>query len=97
MNYVIVLGYVAILLGRSRASEDIDIIIPELNKENYKLLYKDLTKSGFYCLNATTMNSSYGYFNEKLVIRFAKKNSVVPNMELKITHDEFGSIALKKR
>ena len=29
-SYVIVSGYVAILLGRARASEDIDIIIPKI-------------------------------------------------------------------
>jgi len=30
-DYVIVSGYVAILLGRARASEDVDVIIPKID------------------------------------------------------------------
>ena len=32
--YVIVSGYVAILLGRNRATDDIDIFVPKTGKEN---------------------------------------------------------------
>ncbi|MBU2634051.1 MAG: hypothetical protein KJ674_02295 [Nanoarchaeota archaeon] len=31
-SYVIVSGYVSILLGRTRATEDVDVFIKELNK-----------------------------------------------------------------
>ena len=37
-KYVIVSGYVAILLGRARASEDVDIIIPRIDFSTFKLL-----------------------------------------------------------
>ena len=31
VGYVIVSGYVSILLGRARASEDVDLLVPEMN------------------------------------------------------------------
>ena len=34
-DYVIVSGYVAILLGRDMATDDIDIFIPKTSKGNY--------------------------------------------------------------
>ena len=37
-DYVIVSGYVSILLGRTRATEDIDLLIPALNIEKVKEL-----------------------------------------------------------
>ena len=37
-NYVIVSGYVAILLGRARASEDIDSIIPKIDFSMFQSL-----------------------------------------------------------
>ena len=50
--YVIVSGYVSILLGRSRVSEDIDMILPAMNEDKWELIYNDLIKNGYYCLNA---------------------------------------------
>ena len=41
-NYVIISGYVAILLGRSRASEDVDILIPKIDFSKFKTLYDEL-------------------------------------------------------
>ena len=37
-SYVIVSGYVAILLGRDRGTEDIDIIIPKLDKQKLSVI-----------------------------------------------------------
>ena len=38
-NYVLVSGYVSILLGRSRASEDVDILVPEMDYANFKIMF----------------------------------------------------------
>ena len=51
-SYVIVSGYVSILLGRARASEDIDIIIPKIDFPTFQSLFKKLIQNDFYCLNA---------------------------------------------
>ena len=45
--YVIVSGYVAILLGRNRGTDDIDFFIPKIPKEKLSLLNDDLTSHGY--------------------------------------------------
>ena len=49
-KYVIVSGYVSIFFGRSRATEDVDIIAERLNKESFIKLYEDLKKDNFWCV-----------------------------------------------
>jgi len=81
--YVIVSGYVAILLGRSRTTEDVDIFIQELSKENFRKLYTDLQNSGFWCLNGENVAELYEYLIEGLAVRFALENQTIPNFEVK--------------
>lgn len=94
--YVIVSGYVTILLGRSRASEDIDIIVPKMSFSSYQSLYTHLKKNGFYCLNAEEEKDIYKYLLEGLAIRFAKIGTALPNIELKWAKNKFDDLALKK-
>lgn len=41
-DYVIISGYVAILLGRSRSTEDIDVFIREMDFEAFSRFYDEL-------------------------------------------------------
>lgn len=47
VEYVIVSGYVAILFGRSRGSEDVDAFIKEISPEKFRSLYDDFVNGGF--------------------------------------------------
>ena len=40
-NYVVISGYVTILLGRTRATDDIDVFIKPLSKEKFIHLYNE--------------------------------------------------------
>lgn len=93
MEYVIVSGYVAILLGRARASEDVDVIIPNISFSNFKHLYDDLKKNDFYCLNAEEESTVYEYLKDDLAVRFAKTDSVIPNVEMKWIKNKVDQIA----
>ena len=93
--YVIISGYVAILLGRARASEDIDILIPKFDFSTFTRFYHDLKTSGFYCLNAEEDADVYDYLEEGLAIRFAKKDTVIPNIELKWAKNTLDDLSLK--
>lgn len=95
-DYVIVSGYVAILFGRDRATDDIDIIIPKTDKTKLKLLYDDLIKNGYWCLNSSKLDDLYDILTSKHSIRFAFKPRVTPNVELKFSKDIYDDIALKK-
>jgi len=94
-DYVIVSGYVAILLGRDRGTDDIDVIIPKLSKEKLELLYKDLAKQGFWCINSSDLEDLYEILISKHSIRFAVEPKVSPNVEIKFSKDIYDQIALK--
>lgn len=53
IDYVIISGYVAILLGRSRATEDVDMFIKPLPREKFIELYTELKEAGFWCKKET--------------------------------------------
>lgn len=82
-DYVIISGYVSILLGRSRSTEDIDLFIKPIDKEKFSQLYKNLKKAGFWCLNAEDVNEVYSYLTKESAIRFAENQKVIPNFEVK--------------
>jgi len=83
IKYVIVSGYVAILFGRSRESEDIDIIIERINKKTFIKLWSDLQKY-FECIITDDVNNAYDdYLYENLAIRFSYKDKRIPNIEIK--------------
>lgn len=88
-KYVIVSGYVSILFGRARGTEDIDIFIKELNKKKFNALYKDLKKHGYWCLNTEDADEVYAYLADGLAVRFAIKNQTIPNFEIKFTKKKF--------
>jgi len=83
VRYMIVSGYVAILLGRSRATEDVDILIERLDKNVFERIFSVLKEAGFYCLNCEAAMSAFKYLSQGEAIRFAKKRMVIPNFEVK--------------
>ncbi|RLE42947.1 hypothetical protein DRJ48_02295 [Candidatus Woesearchaeota archaeon] len=96
-TYVIVSGYVAILFGRSRMSEDIDIIIDPINDTTIKRLNSELQKHGFYSINADKIKTICSLLNESYSVRFARKATIIPNIELKFAKNPFEELALRER
>jgi len=94
-RYVLVSGYVSILLGRARVSEDIDIIIQKIDFSTFQDLYKELKKSNYYCLNAEKDSTIYDYLSDNLAVRFAKKDKTIPNVELKWIKHKFDRLAVE--
>ena len=84
IDYVIISGYVAILFGRSRQTEDVDIFFEKMDLEKFTRLWNELKKSGFYCMNAGTPKEGLDdYLNCELALRFAAEGTVDPNFEVK--------------
>src|SRR3989344_9485000 len=83
-SYVIISGYVSILLGRSRATEDVDLFISEISFEDFEKFYNEIKGNGFWCLNAEDAKEVYSYLSENLAIRFAENGITIPNFEVKI-------------
>lgn len=95
-SYIIVSGFVAISTGRMRGTEDIDMIIPHLTEEVYMKLHTDLVHSGFECIQTDVVSEILVYLNEGS-IRYVRKNTFVPEMEIKFAKDELDMYQLKSR
>ncbi len=87
-DYVIVSGYVSIILGRTRTTEDVDVFIRKISFERFSALYTDLIKNGFWCINAEKDRDIFSYLKDGLAIRFSREGSSIPNFEVKFPKDE---------
>ncbi|MFB6215727.1 MAG: hypothetical protein ABEJ72_01980 [Candidatus Aenigmatarchaeota archaeon] len=96
VKYVLVSGYVAILTGRSRGTEDIDVIIQELTPEGTEKLVDTLVEAGYWCINSTK-EKIHGMLEDRIAVRFAEEDEVIPNFEVEFAQDEFETEALENR
>lgn len=96
-DYVLISGYVSILLGRSRMSEDVDLIIPTMSSTDFFVFVDELISKQFYCLNTNDKNEMYDYLNSKTALRFARINEIIPNMEIKFAKNKFDKLALNTK
>ena len=88
INYAVVSGYVAILFGRSRLSEDIDILVEKMNYGEFLKLWNSLSED-FWCIITDDPENAYKrYLLSNTAIRFALKDEVIPNIELKLPKTE---------
>jgi len=94
-SYVIVSGYVSILLGRARASEDIDVIIPQIDFPSLKKLIQNLKEKGFYCVEEKKDRDIFTCLTDGSAVRFAKKDTIIPNIEMKMSTNPIFELALK--
>lgn len=96
LDYVIVSGYVAILTGRSRGTEDVDLIIEGLEKEGTTELAKSLKERDYWCINTDT-SKVYDMLKDDLAVRFAEEGKAIPNFEVRFASDEFERDALENK
>ncbi len=94
IKYVIVSGYVAILLGRSRATDDVDIFIENIDKDRFSRLYSELDNSGFEPFNSQGEDDTLDMLNKNEGPRFAKKGQAQPNFELKFPRNKLNMYSL---
>lgn len=82
-DYLIVSGFVSISTGRTRATEDVDMLMPVPDEKQFNELFEDLIKNDFWCYQGENSKIIYeDYVKNKENIRFAKKDRMFPNMEI---------------
>jgi hypothetical protein len=86
-KYVIVSGYVSIVLGRSRATEDIDLLIPQMEISNFIILFNNLITNGYECANSSNPLEAFEMLNVH-AIRFFSKGKPIPNIEFKFIKND---------
>lgn len=96
-DYVLISGYVAILLGRTRTTEDVDLFIPPLSKDQFEALYQDLLHHGYWSVTVDAAEELFSMLQDKLAIRFAKKGMAVPNVEMKFIKDGLDEYTLREK
>ncbi len=91
VDYVIISGYVVILFGRGRNTEDIDIFIRKIPYLEFAKFYENIIKSNkYYCINAENSKDAYDILMENSSIRFAEKDTIDPNFEIKFPQNKLG-------
>jgi len=94
-DYVIISGYIPILFGRTRGTEDVDVFIEHIDKKTFVSFYNNLIKNNYYFLNPEDENGLYEMLTDKLGIRAAKKDTIIPNIEMKFIKDDIDLFTLK--
>ncbi len=81
VNYVLVSGYISILFGRSRSSEDIDLIAERVSEKMFLKLWKEISKT-FTCIIPCDPKNAYeNYLMNRTSLRFSRKGKFIPNVE----------------
>ncbi|MBU0497283.1 MAG: hypothetical protein KKG04_04925 [Candidatus Thermoplasmatota archaeon] len=95
--YVLVSGYISMLFGRNRTSEDVDILVTKLDFKNFEKVWIEITKK-YDCIITSDRKDAYeNYLLKDTAIRFAKKETFIPNMECKFPKFEIDHWTLKER
>ena len=97
IKYVIVSVYVAIFFGRSRISEDVDILIENISFQKFLKFWSEIEQS-YECLNTGNSYEAYNdYLKNYQAIRIAEKGNFIPNIELKFVQNDLDRYSLDHR
>lgn len=96
-KYVLVSGYISILFGRSRATEDVDLLIPKMELEEFKRLWENIYDSGFECVNTNIPKEAFEIINEGHNIRFSRKGKPIPNMEFELVQNDIHKYSFENK
>lgn len=88
VEHVFVSGYLAILTGRARATDDIDVLIDRLSEEEIARLVTELEENGYWG-PAMPLEEMYGNLSTGTNIWVAPIDQMTPHLEVKFPTDEF--------
>ncbi len=95
IKYTVISGYIAILFGRPRVTEDVDIFIEDISYQQFKNFFGIISEKGYNFLNSSDPEDLFhNYLKESIGIRAAKTGSVFPNMEIKIAKTGLDKVSL---
>ena len=95
--YTLVSGYVALLFGRSRNTEDVDMFITRITKPQFHDFYADLKNNGFKSVLVESEEELFSMLTDNLSVRFGKGESPIPNMEVKFVRDYLDILSLQSK
>ncbi len=90
IDYTVVAGYVAILFGRARRSDDIDFILEVIDGSRFVELCKEAHRGGFSLMQGdidsedSVRNIYRSYLAQGYSVRFMYGDVILPNIEVKL-------------
>lgn len=96
-RYVVVSEFVAISHGRSRGTEDVDIMIERLSLSEFEKMHDALIEAGFECVYPSKSGDIYEHLSGKLNARYTWKGQELPNMEVKFAKDSLDDEQFENR
>lgn len=94
IEHVYIAGYVSILAGRARSTEDVDVLIERINEETADDLASALDEEGFWG-PAMPLSSMYEMLDTGDNIWVAPDDQITPHLEVKFVRDEFDRASLE--
>lgn len=94
IDHVFVAGYVAILAGRSRSTEDIDVFIERCSADQIDDLVTELEAEGYWG-PAMPLSEMYDNLANGTNIWVAPDGKMAPHVEVKFPGDEFDEASLR--
>ncbi|WP_348611685.1 hypothetical protein [Halobaculum rarum] len=94
IDHVYIAGYVSILAGRARSTEDVDVFIEDIDGETAAALAETLKDEGFWGA-AMPLSSMYEMLSNGDNIWVALEDQVTPHLEVKFPRDEFDRASLE--
>jgi len=94
IEHAVVSCYVAVLFGRSRATEDIDVITERFGEETATALATELRNAGYWG-SAMPLSDLHETLRDDLPVRIAEDGHRVPNVELTFATDRDDRISLE--
>lgn len=93
IEHVYIAGYVSILAGRARSTEDVDVLIEPIDEPTADRLATTLDEAGYWG-PAMPLDSVYEMITNGDPIWVAPSEQVTPHLEVKIVQDEFDQASL---
>jgi len=94
IDHVYIAGYVSILAGRARSTEDVDVLIERIDEATADELAATLDERGFWG-PAMPLTSMYEMLNNGDNIWVAPEDQITPHLEVKFTRDKFDRVSLQ--
>lgn len=94
VKHVYVAGYVAILAGRPRATQDIDVLLERCDEPTVERLVDELRAAGFWG-PAMPLSNAYELLSNGDNVWVARDGEMAPHLELKFVDDDFDRASLE--
>lgn len=94
IDHVYIAGYVSILAGRARSTEDVDVLIEDIDEATADELVAVLREEGFWGA-AMPLDSMYEMLSNGDNIWVAPEDQVTPHLEVKFARDKFDRASLE--